>query len=350
MTNKTPMLLHYSAAQLLAMRTEPREWVITNLLRDRQMAMLYAPTGVGKSWLGMSLACLAAGGGSMYRFTGDKPASVLYIDGEMDLEDLRDRLKVCIAATGADMKKVGENLILYSRQAQDPRTPFLNLDDAGDRERLMQLIQKHAPQFIVLDNFSTLVEVEDENSASAFNGITNLLLTLKQDRRAALLVHHSRKGSAADTSSYRGSSRLSVTFDVIIKALRPDDAPTKGCTVEVVVEKDRSAQIPHKNFKLYLEHTSGARWQEQESSDQLHRLVSMIKSCNYKSNAEVAKAMNLDKSTVGRKLSRAIGLGLIDKDAAGQYYAKARAAEDLVSSYVEAPEEATEVALENPEF
>src|SRR5215831_18940229 len=69
-----------------------RSFVIEPILKDRQVAMIYAPTGVGKTWLTLSLAVTAASGRGAgflgFQGVGDG-TKVLLIDGEMDAEDLQ---------------------------------------------------------------------------------------------------------------------------------------------------------------------------------------------------------------------------------------------------------------------
>jgi hypothetical protein len=75
---------------------------------------------------------------------------------------------------------------------------------------------------VVLDNFSTLGEVEDENQASSFNAIQQFLLQLKVQGVATILVHHANKTG----EDFRGSSKLAATFETIIKLERLRDRGT----------------------------------------------------------------------------------------------------------------------------
>ena len=47
-------------------RIHPKRRVLVfNLLHDREAVMLYSPTGVGKTWLSLSIALIAAGKGRL---------------------------------------------------------------------------------------------------------------------------------------------------------------------------------------------------------------------------------------------------------------------------------------------
>jgi RecA-family ATPase len=58
--------------------------------------MLYAPRGIGKTLLGLSMGLAVASGGPLLRWSVPNPRRVLYIDGEMPLACLQERLG-CIA-------------------------------------------------------------------------------------------------------------------------------------------------------------------------------------------------------------------------------------------------------------
>ena len=67
-----------------------RKVLVSNLLHDREAVMLYSPTGVGKTWLSLSIALIAAGKGRLeiLDWANDDPQPVCYVDGEMLEEDV----------------------------------------------------------------------------------------------------------------------------------------------------------------------------------------------------------------------------------------------------------------------
>src|SRR5437588_6157923 len=67
-----------------------REMLLSPILPERSLAMLYAPRGVGKSWLGLSIGLAVAAGESLLRWSAPRQRNVLYIDGEMPLVSLQE--------------------------------------------------------------------------------------------------------------------------------------------------------------------------------------------------------------------------------------------------------------------
>ena len=59
-----------------------RKVLVSNLLHDREAVMLYSPTGVGKTWLSLSIALIAAGKERLENldWANDKPQPVCYVD------------------------------------------------------------------------------------------------------------------------------------------------------------------------------------------------------------------------------------------------------------------------------
>lgn len=86
------------------------------------------------------------------------------------------------------------------------------------------MAQRGGAELVLLDNFSTLCEVMDENDAAAMTPTLGFLLRFKQARIACVLVHHSNKGG----ETFRGSSKLATTFEVIIGLMKPEGAPERA--------------------------------------------------------------------------------------------------------------------------
>jgi len=160
--------------ELLACRFKERQHLLFPWLREQENAMVYADTGVGKSMFALSTALTVAGGGE---FLGWKPERredgaswrVLYIDGEMHIGDIQERAGLLLdAVPGIDRAKVGENLRLLSRQHQEPGTAFPLITDVDGTKLVLDRVEKGKLDLVILDNFSTLGEVEDGRASTPF--------------------------------------------------------------------------------------------------------------------------------------------------------------------------------------
>ena len=77
-------------------RIHPKRRVLVyNFLRDREAAMLYSPTGVGKTWLSLAISLIKAEKGSLELLDwqiNEDPQPVCKVDGEMLEEVIQERI------------------------------------------------------------------------------------------------------------------------------------------------------------------------------------------------------------------------------------------------------------------
>ncbi len=319
---RAPSLLRTTTlAALLARQFPPRAVLIAPWLRSAESCLLWAPTGVGKSLLVNTLALAVAGGGSVAGWTAAAPRRVLLIDGEMHLEDLRERLGMLSEAVeGFNAEAAGGNLVILSRQDQDPEARFPDLAEtsapnpaskAGQDVILAKVLEVGA-ELVILDNFSTLAEVADENDASAMSPILSFLMRLKQAGVACILVHHAGKAG----NEYRGSSKLATTFEVIIGLVRPDGQPvTDGAVFELLWRKYRgrpTAATRDAEMRLAAGPDGAAEWSSKPTAGaEMLAVVDAVRSGQYSTQQQVAVALGLSAVQVGRLKVRAVGQGHI---------------------------------------
>jgi RecA-family ATPase len=158
--------------------------------------MIYAPTGVGKTWFTLSLAVTAASGSGAgflgFNGAGDG-VKTLIIDGEMDVEDLQQRIDLIVNAVGADQQKVRQNLIIASRQHQQFGRGFPDIATEGWQTEVLRYCHAEGIKLVILDNFSTLAPlIEDENSFAKIGKVNTMLLMAKQAEVTCVLVHHTQ--------------------------------------------------------------------------------------------------------------------------------------------------------------
>ncbi|GAN78616.1 AAA domain-containing protein [Acidocella aminolytica 101 = DSM 11237] len=322
MTKKTTQadnLRMTTLASLLDREFPPREVLVSPWLRSGESVLLWAPTGVGKTMLVNTLALAVAGGGKVAGWEADKPRKVLLVDGEMHIEDLKDRMVLLgDAVEGIDMEAARSNLVILSRQDQGPDTKFPNLADEAGQEGIMGRIRETGAELVILDNFSTLAEVADENEAAAMNPILTFLMRLKQAGVACILVHHSGKSG----ESYRGSSKLATTFEVIIGLKRLEGHEVDhGAAFEVEWTKYRGKpNAATRNAEMRLDSGEGAeqrvKWSvKAAASTVMMNVVEAVQSGRYRTQKALGEALKLSPVEVTRLKDKAIKGGLISRAA-----------------------------------
>ena len=284
-------------------------------LRERDLNMTYAPTGVGKSLLTMSIALAVAGGGELLGWRAPAPRRVLIVDGEMDVADLQERAAMLLdGLSGIDREAALGNLMLCAYQDQPDGTRFPDVAHEADRERVLALVRKHKPALVILDNYSTLATVDDENDASSFNPGMELLRELKRQGCAVILVHHARKGQAG-TGGYRGTSKMGVLFNHIIALAPADDAGLRqGASFRLAWEKYRGKPDERIGaIEATLRGTMGWTY-ERDERGRLEAMKAKITSGRYATVEELASELGCSKGQASKLCTKAVEAGVMTRE------------------------------------
>jgi RecA-family ATPase len=98
--------------------------LLGELFSTTSRIMMIAPTGKGKTHVGMALAYAMAAGKDFLHWNGrGKPARVLYIDGEMSKRLMKRRLKD-LARRNGDANKLPDGLFILSRAEWEQMQPL----------------------------------------------------------------------------------------------------------------------------------------------------------------------------------------------------------------------------------
>jgi hypothetical protein len=322
-----------TAAQLLKTPFKPREYLIQRWFREQESIMLYSPPGVGKSFFALGLALAVAGGGQMFDcWSAPQARKVLYVDGEMPIDDIQERIKKLLPAVKGNTEAAQQNLSILSRQAQaaDAKFPDLSQDDG----QTCLLHQTKGFDLLVLDNLSTLASIYDENSAGNFNDIVKFLLQVKQSKTACLLVHHSNKSGA----NYRGSTKLATTFEVIIGLeAKQETRPDRHSVTKFILSWDKYRGKRDKTTATPQELTIGDSsnsnryiWSCEPSPDgQVASMIRLLQSGNCCTQKELAELMGVHESSVSRLIKKAIGEGTLSKGNLRKYFQQGRSARSI---------------------
>jgi hypothetical protein len=226
----TKGLISLDGEELLSRIFPPRSLMLSPWLPDKGLAMIFAPRGVGKTWIALSIAHAIASGGDFLRWRAPTPRRVVYIDGEMPAVTLQDRYAAVVAASGMDAPRTNFRLVAADIQ-QD------GLPDLADVEAQRFYDSAIADaELIILDNFSTIARSLRENEADSFGPVQTWMVAQRVAGRSVLAIHHAGKGGGQ-----RGTSRKEDTLDTVISLTRPPgyDA-SEGLRFEVRFTKSRA--------------------------------------------------------------------------------------------------------------
>jgi AAA domain len=218
-----------NGGQLLTAEFPPRSLMLAPWLPDRGLAMIFAPRGVGKTWIALSVAHAIASGGEFLRWRAPRPRRVLCIDGEMPAVTLQERYATVVGASATDAP--AENLRLVAADFQPDGLP-----DFADTEAQRFYDDAIADaELIIVDNLSTIARGLRENEADSFGPVQTWLLAQRAAGRSVLVIHHAGKGGGQ-----RGTSRKEDALDTVISLSRPPGyVASEGARFEVRFTKSR---------------------------------------------------------------------------------------------------------------
>jgi DnaB helicase-like protein/AAA domain-containing protein len=220
-----------SAAELLTIDVPPREMLLAPILPTQGLAMLHSKRGVGKTYLALSMGYAVSSGGKFLRWSACKPRSVLYVDGELPLAVLRERLAAVMAGAESSSSTLPASLRFITPDLQSTPLPDLATQEG------QSLITSHlaGAELLILDNLSALCRSGKENEGESWLPVQEWALQLRRRGVSVLFIHHSGKGGAQ-----RRTSRREDLLDAVISLRHPADySPAEGLRCEVHFEKCR---------------------------------------------------------------------------------------------------------------
>lgn len=316
--------------QLLESTFPTRHYLLHPWLRQQESAMIFAETGIGKSLVGLSIALAVAGQGKFLNWESKAPPEksfrVLYVDGEMHIQDIQERAAMLMETIqGLNVELACRNLEFLSRQHQDSGKAFPSITEDSGRDFYLQDILKGGFDLVIYDNFTTLGDVEDENSASSFNSIQEFLLAHKTQGVATILIHHAGKNG-----TFRGSSKLAATFESIIQ-LEKIESPSEdqGALFRLSEFKDRSGRgikpMIVRLIKSNPFNNSPARWEFESNLSRLEVMKENLQKGCYITQKEIADEFGISPQMTGKDITRGVELGLWTQQDISQWLRKGKA-------------------------
>jgi hypothetical protein len=218
-----------TANELLRLDVAPRETILAPILPTQGLGMLYSKRGLGKTNLALGMAYATASGGKCLRWTAPKARRVLFVDGELPLSTLKERL--VSVTTGMPTLSEPDMLRLITPDLQEGPFPDLSTREG---QTLIEGELKGV-ELVILDNLSALCRTGKENEGESWLPVQEWALWLRQRGISVLFVHHAGKAGAQ-----RGTSRREDLLDVVIGLRHPTDySPAEGLRCEVHFEKCR---------------------------------------------------------------------------------------------------------------
>ncbi|MDR4470665.1 MAG: AAA family ATPase [Nitrospira sp.] len=195
--------------------------------------MVYGPRGVGKTFFQLALAVSLTSGQPLWKWKVENPVGVLYVDGEMQLDELRTRATALMSQPPIASLEFLTSQLVYQRCGGKD----LILTDKSMRQEVDKILDARPDiRVLILDNISCLFSGIDECSKEDWEPVNTWLIRLRHRGLATVLVHHAGKDG-----KQRGTSGREDSLDTVIRLSKPAGADDQeGCHFELAFTKSRS--------------------------------------------------------------------------------------------------------------
>jgi hypothetical protein len=284
----------------------PRRKIVGDWLCESDLCFVYAPRGLGKTWFSLGLASAIVGKVTFGPWPVHDHAPVLYVDGEMPMESLEQRIR----GMGAD-----ETLMVLNHEGLFHATgKVLNLTAPEAQDAITRLCLRDGIKVLMLDNISCLFNGMKENGADEWEMVLPWLLTLRRHRIAVLIVAH-----AGRNGMMRGTSRREDAAFSVIRLDEAQDAGTlkDGARFISRFTKDRNSRTEQPPIEWTF--TTGADGLVDittKEADGMAVLIEWVRD-GLSSCTQLAKEMGLSEGTVSKMAKRAIEAGRLRKEGRG---------------------------------
>ncbi|MFH1067465.1 MAG: AAA family ATPase [bacterium] len=287
-----------------------REEILGRWFKEGDLGFIFGPRGLGKTWLSMYFAHAIAGGKQAGPWNAPKPRKVLYIDGEMPLDETQGRDK--LLSTGKGQVTYLHHEVLFEKTGA-----VLNLTSPEVQEAILTYCKDEKVEVVFLDNLSCLFSGMKENEADSWEQVLHWLLALRRARIAVIFIHH-----AGRNGQMRGTSRREDAAFWVIKlspgrlSLNPQD----GAAFATSFAKNRNTteqDAPSLEWQFKKESENEVSIAHQKSSNmQIFRqcLEDGLTSCT-----DIAEEMGMSKGGVSKLAKKAERDGLLRSNGRGGY-------------------------------
>jgi putative DNA primase/helicase len=292
--------------ELSKVKLPPRKIIVPDWFSEGDCGFIFAPRGLGKTWMNLGLAVAITTGGAFGPYSSQVAWPVLYVDGEMPFEVMRTRI---LALHGA----IPENFHFLSHEVlfqQEQKT--LNLVNRASQEAMTALCLAKHIRVLILDNLSCLFGGLKENDADSWEPVKIWLLTLRRYRIAVIVVHHTGR----NPQYMRGTTRREDDVFWVIRLEEPADTKVTrvpGARFITRFTKNRGAPTEPLSYDWLIrpegDHGVQVSYKESNSDDVI---VAWVRD-GLTTPTDIAQEMSVSKGTISRRVARLIEQGRLEK-------------------------------------
>lgn len=280
-----------SAVDLMKMNIPEREVLMAEgcnpLFFAQSLNQILAWRGVGKTLFGLGIAGAMTAGESILGFKASRAMKVMYVDGELPLAQMKERV--------AQQIKRPENFFAVNAEL-GKHAVSIDLKHEKTWSTLLESIDRVKPNVLFLDSRSTLFPGLEANKEDHQGVIQSRLQSLRLRKLCVIESHHTGKNG-----TQRGHSKNDDALDIQMHLKKVEGwEPGQGLKFEMGWEKVRHQSTFEAGYIVTM--AQDGQWQKGYSELEVEaaRWARMGKS-----NPEIADLLGVSKSTAQRLVAKA---------------------------------------------
>lgn len=281
----------------------PKREMLLTWLEPGSINMIAALRGLGKTMLALKISTCVALGISCFHWEVNKPAGVLYVDGEMNITDMQKRLDMLFE----NHPRPTNFYLLHHSEWHIKIDQRMEMASETFQKLILDFIKEHPDvKLVVFDNLSCLTSIREDKSDDWRQMIAPFLRDLKRLGIAVLLVHHANKAGAQ-----RGTNAREDELSVSIMLEPVDDDANQGAAFKVKFVKTRGDYGT--STQPFIARLTNGSWTTEQGESSRDRLLAEIRLAGEKglSNTQAIKLGFLKKSNLSHLKDKLVADGLI---------------------------------------
>ncbi len=291
-----------------ALDVQRKERFLDPWLTEQSLCLISGWRGTGKTWFALSILDAVTRGQAFGPWGAGKPAVCLFLDGEMPITDIQERL----SELSADKRE--NPLFIYSDAYSNLLgLPRAHLASESWREKMKRILITRKVRLWVVDNLASLAGGLDENKKQDWDPVNSWLLDLRFAGISTMMLHHTGK-----EGQQRGTSAREDNLDTSIILKPPADySPEDGCRFIVHFTKARVSSrdlkaVADTEFKLITDEQGEALWTWANVKAEAKREAIKMIDAGMEQKT-IADTLGITKGRVSQIKKNAIDEGLLSK-------------------------------------
>jgi putative DNA primase/helicase len=276
-------------------------------LKNPSINLISGLRGLGKSWFALGIGHSVTNGEPFGPWKCEQSEPVLFLDGEMSMEDDQERL----FSLPHNTKREKPFYFYSDAYANQLGLPRAHLANESWRSKMKRILTTRKVKLFIIDNLASLASGLDENAKKDWDPINQWLLELRFAGISTLMLHHTNK-----EGGQRGTSAREDNLDISILLKSPSDyTPEDGARFIVHFSKSR-VQTKHlqlisdTEFQLIQDESGRYVWTYKNvKADRKREVLKLID--EGLEQKVIAEALGISKAWVSRIKKQAISNNLL---------------------------------------